>query len=288
AASAPASKPEDSGQQDDPKPAKLAQHEPDAPDAPKAPDDPDAPQEPAAPSSPASPDEPDAPTAPDTPSAPKEPEPEPEQKSKPDTPSDAPPKHVDTNAPAQDVAQAEGEGEPDADGEAELASEAEDEAPHAPEDATDPSENTTPPQSVAAIDLSPPVPASHPRRQTTHVSHSSQRHTTSRSHRRRKRRLSRLRQRRPSRRQVIVYRRSVRAYLAENKPIGGQGKGFVRVSFILSSTGRLVSARIIGSSGNHLLNQAVLNAVHNASPFPKPPARIRASRLRFNIPFYFH
>jgi protein TonB len=159
---------------------------------------------------------------------------------------------------------------------------------------TETEEQPTPasaPQNVAAIDPAPPIPVSNPRRDAQRsetVTHTSQGRTASRrASSRRRYRSSYRRRTRPSRREVIVYRRGVRAYLAANKPNGGQGKGTVRVAFILSSTGRVLAAHVTHSSGKRVLDQAALRAVHSASPFPHPPKGIRTSRLRFSIPFYF-
>jgi periplasmic protein TonB len=84
-----------------------------------------------------------------------------------------------------------------------------------------------------------------------------------------------------------TYRDSVMAHLAMNKPSGGSGSGTVAVAFSLSNAGELLSARVVRSSGNRILEQKVLNAVRNASPYPQPPLGVKRSQLLFNIPFYF-
>ncbi len=84
-----------------------------------------------------------------------------------------------------------------------------------------------------------------------------------------------------------AYRRKVLAHLAANKPNGGMGRGMVRIAFALSRSGRLLSARVVRSSGRRALDQAALAAVRSASPFPPPPAALKGGRHRFVFPFYF-
>jgi TonB family protein len=250
-------RPEGGEQQNAQTPEKTAQREPDTPntpDEPGAPEKPDEPNAPDEPSVPDTPDEPDAPNEPDTP--------------------DAPPEQVDTKA-----APANG---PDDAGKPDLQ-----EKPASAQ----PTEEAATPQEVASINAEPPLPASNPRRdapKSKTAEQTGQNKTASIRTTSRKRRRSWYRRRaRASRREIIVYRKNVRAYLATYKPNGGRGKGTVRVTFRLSSTGRVVAARVTRSSGKRVLDQAALSAVYDASPFPHPPKGIRTSRLRFSIPFYF-
>lgn len=48
-------------------------------------------------------------------------------------------------------------------------------------------------------------------------------------------------------------------------------KGKVKVSFIISSSGHVRDIRVIQSSGYGILDNNVIEAVKDASPFPKPP-----------------
>jgi TolA protein len=79
------------------------------------------------------------------------------------------------------------------------------------------------------------------------------------------------------------YGAQVRTRIARNAS-GNHGRGEVVLSFALSPSGRLVSVRIIRSSGDPSLDRSILAAVRRASPFPKPPGGATARQLRFTIP----
>jgi TonB family protein len=86
---------------------------------------------------------------------------------------------------------------------------------------------------------------------------------------------------------VEAYRQKVRERLAEFKPAGGIGSGTVVVTFTLSKTGDVSSAKILHSSGETGLDESVLAAVRRAVPFPKTPPGASAAHRRFTIPFLF-
>ncbi|WP_170937259.1 MULTISPECIES: energy transducer TonB [Rhodomicrobium] len=86
---------------------------------------------------------------------------------------------------------------------------------------------------------------------------------------------------------IDSYRANVRAHLAEHRPNGGPGSGNVVVGFTLSRTGKLVSARILESSGRTQLDESVLDAVRRSAPFPKAPEAAKTAHLQFAIPFRF-
>lgn len=83
------------------------------------------------------------------------------------------------------------------------------------------------------------------------------------------------------------YRADVRAHLAGHRPKGGAGSGDVVVAFTLSRAGKLMSARILRSSGAPALDNSVLAAVRRSAPFPKAPVAATAAHLQFAIPFRF-
>ncbi len=82
---------------------------------------------------------------------------------------------------------------------------------------------------------------------------------------------------------IAAYGGKVRARVA-SRARGGSGRGTVMVSFSISASGSLSSARVSRSSGNPGLDNKALSAVRSASPFPKPPAGARRS---FSIPIRF-
>ncbi len=79
------------------------------------------------------------------------------------------------------------------------------------------------------------------------------------------------------------YGAQLRARIARNAS-ADRGRGVAVLAFALSPSGRLVSVRIIRSSGNPSLDRSILAAVRRASPFPKPPDGATARQLRFTIP----
>jgi TonB family protein len=62
-------------------------------------------------------------------------------------------------------------------------------------------------------------------------------------------------------------------YPQNARRMGWEGK--VKVSFIISSSGEVRDIKLIQSSGYGILDNNVIDAVHDASPFPKPPAEAR-------------
>lgn len=61
-------------------------------------------------------------------------------------------------------------------------------------------------------------------------------------------------------------------------------RGTARIAFTIGTSGQPSNIRIRQSSGSNLLDQAALNAVKRASPFPPPPASVNVSiPLVFNL-----
>lgn len=57
----------------------------------------------------------------------------------------------------------------------------------------------------------------------------------------------------------------------------------VRVLLTVDRSGRLLERRIAASRGFGLLNDAALDAVQRAAPFPKPPTEIAGDRIRLSV-----
>jgi protein TonB len=64
-------------------------------------------------------------------------------------------------------------------------------------------------------------------------------------------------------------------------------RGVVQVSFALSSSGSVSSVSIAKSSGSAILDQAALEAVERAAPFPAIPQGAERKRWPFTIPLAF-
>lgn len=79
---------------------------------------------------------------------------------------------------------------------------------------------------------------------------------------------------------------AVRASIARRASAVRGMRGTVRVSFVVSSSGAIVSAGVSGSSGDGKLDQAALRMVRSAR-VPAPPAGLGGSRHAFAIPLSF-
>ena len=79
---------------------------------------------------------------------------------------------------------------------------------------------------------------------------------------------------------------AVRAAIARRASAVRGMRGTVRVSFVVSTSGAIVSASVSGSSGNDRLDQAALSMVRSAR-VPAPPAGLGGARHAFAIPLSF-
>jgi protein TonB len=84
---------------------------------------------------------------------------------------------------------------------------------------------------------------------------------------------------------VVSYAARVRAQVASRRPNGNGVRGTVVISFSVSRSGALGSARISSSSGNAVIDRATLVAVRSAGPFPPPPSG--AGSVSFAVPFHY-
>ena len=77
---------------------------------------------------------------------------------------------------------------------------------------------------------------------------------------------------------------------AKKYPAAARGKGIegtAILSFTISSSGRLTSARVVRGAGHALLDSAVLSMARNAAPFPPFPSSISKSQMTFSVPVQF-
>ena len=84
---------------------------------------------------------------------------------------------------------------------------------------------------------------------------------------------------------VLARLRAVKKY-----PAAARGKGIegtAVLSFTISSSGRLTSARIVRGAGHALLDSEVLSMARNAAPFPPFPSSISKSQMTFSVPVQF-
>ena len=77
---------------------------------------------------------------------------------------------------------------------------------------------------------------------------------------------------------------------AKKYPAAARGKGIegtAILSFTISSSGRLTSARVVRGAGHPILDSAVLSMVRNAAPFPAFPSSVSKSQMTFSVPVQF-
>lgn len=71
-------------------------------------------------------------------------------------------------------------------------------------------------------------------------------------------------------------------------PAGAQGHGgVVKVAFAIDEGGGLISVRIVASSGSPVLDEAAIDLIRRATPFPPPPANLGAGELSFIAPIRY-
>jgi protein TonB len=64
-------------------------------------------------------------------------------------------------------------------------------------------------------------------------------------------------------------------------------KGVVQLAFSIDRHGRVVSSRVAAASGFAALDQAALETVQKAQPFPSPPAAMAGDVFSFTVPVAF-
>lgn len=69
--------------------------------------------------------------------------------------------------------------------------------------------------------------------------------------------------------------------------VRGSGRGQARVAFTVTANGQAVSVRLVASSGSPVLDQAAIDAVRRASPFPSIPSEAGRSQWPFVVPIVF-
>jgi protein TonB len=87
---------------------------------------------------------------------------------------------------------------------------------------------------------------------------------------------------------VLAYRGSVRKALERSKVYPrSRRSGTVLVKFTVGPTGNLLSRVVEKSSGNKLLDEAAMDAVERAAPFPPMPQEIAGEPMEMKVPYHF-
>jgi protein TonB len=87
------------------------------------------------------------------------------------------------------------------------------------------------------------------------------------------------------------YYSSISAQIERNKRYPADGKndrGIAQVAFSIDRRGRVVSSRIVASSGSSALDREALQIIQRAQPFPPPPAGVAGAEIPFTVPLRFH
>jgi len=85
------------------------------------------------------------------------------------------------------------------------------------------------------------------------------------------------------------WRSRLMAHLNRHKryPSGENASGKARVAFAINRSGAVISARLVGSSGNSAFDQEAVAMVRRASPVPPPPPEVPGGTISFTVPVDF-
>jgi len=91
---------------------------------------------------------------------------------------------------------------------------------------------------------------------------------------------------------VSSYQAQVLAHLARHRVYPPEARsrgatGVARVQFVLGRDGRVLSAKLVGGSGERILDDAAVAMVQRASPFPAFPPSLTQARMNFGAPIRF-
>lgn len=70
-------------------------------------------------------------------------------------------------------------------------------------------------------------------------------------------------------------------------PAGATGTGTASVAFTISRSGQVLSARLIGSSGDAALDTEAVSLARRASPVPAPPPNLGGATITLTVPIRF-
>lgn len=64
-------------------------------------------------------------------------------------------------------------------------------------------------------------------------------------------------------------------------------QGTVKVRFVVDRVGKVLSVKLINSSGHHALDREALSLLKRVSPLPPPPADVTGNQVRIEVPIAF-
>jgi periplasmic protein TonB len=91
---------------------------------------------------------------------------------------------------------------------------------------------------------------------------------------------------------ALTWQKAVALHLNKHKKYPTEARlrgeqGVALVSYSIDRSGKVTAARLDKSSGSTLLDQAALDALNRASPFPAPPAELAEVTFKFAQPIQF-
>jgi protein TonB len=86
--------------------------------------------------------------------------------------------------------------------------------------------------------------------------------------------------------QIVTILERNKRYPSEARSRGEQG--VTRLAFSIDAQGRLLSSRIVASSGSAALDAETLALVRRAEPFPPPPPELAGNELTVPVSFNIH
>ena len=91
----------------------------------------------------------------------------------------------------------------------------------------------------------------------------------------------------PTPKSLAAWRGKVIAHLNSRKRGFNAANGTSTVAFSIDRSGKVMSARVLTSSGNAALDQEAVAMTQRASPVPAPPPDIAGSTLYLKVPIRF-
>ncbi|UPK26284.1 energy transducer TonB family protein [Bradyrhizobium sp. 195] len=89
---------------------------------------------------------------------------------------------------------------------------------------------------------------------------------------------------------IQTWKSKLSAHIAKSRLFPAQAlgqTGEARVSFVVDRSGKLVARALAASTGSRLLDDAALEIVARAQPFPQPPSEMKEETYSFVVPIVF-
>jgi protein TonB len=89
-------------------------------------------------------------------------------------------------------------------------------------------------------------------------------------------------------RALARWREEVRNVIERNKrSVSLARRGITQIAFSVNRTGQVVRTRVVSSSGSAVLDQAAVEIIKRADPFPAPPAELPGDEISISVPISF-